>query len=61
MREMTIASLGAALRGIPRHSVILVETPDGLRRVVEVTTAMVNGALGEDDRDGSAAIVLRLE
>ncbi len=31
--EMTIASLAIALRGIPRDAIVLIETPDGPKKL----------------------------
>ena len=33
MDEMTIADLANALRGIPRDALVLIDTPDGLKRL----------------------------
>ena len=41
MDEMTIADLANALRGIPRDSLLLIDTPNGLKRLQMVERARV--------------------
>lgn len=47
MDEMTIADLANALRGIPRDALVLIDTPDGPKRLRTVEGTRV----GERGRD----------
>jgi hypothetical protein len=60
---MTIAELGAALRGIPRDTRLLIDTPDGLKelRLVQATHTRdaQNGSLAASTRGAYAMVLYR--
>ena len=63
MHKMTIADLANAFRGLPRDTVILIETPDGPRRLrMVVCTRVAEGETVETHpAHGRVAVVLRTE
>ncbi len=64
MDEMTIADLANALRGIPRDSLVLIDTPGGPKRLRMVTGTYVAEHEGKMVRHGQSeryAVVLQAE
>ena len=47
MNTMTIADLAGALRGIPRDALVLIDTPNGPKRVRLVVATRVAGREGK--------------
>jgi hypothetical protein len=60
----TIATLAGSLRGIPRDSLVLIQTRDGpkpIGKIVPMRVAMVEGKLAEHPSYEGYAIVLHPE
>ena len=61
---MTIADLANALRGIPRDALVLIDTPDGLKRLRMVAGSYVGEQEGKMVRRGQSeryAVILQAE
>ncbi len=64
MDEMTIADLANALRGIPRDALVLIDTPDGpkrLRMVVGTHVAERDGKIVPHPAYERYAVILQTE
>ena len=64
MEEMTIADLAGALKGIPRDAVILIETPQGVKRLRMIRgtrIAIRDGKIEQHDNYDRYAIILQPE
>ncbi len=64
MDEMTIADLANALRGIPRDALVLIDTPDGPRRLCMVAGSHVadrEGRMVRHSQSERYAVILQAE